>query len=185
MSNPLPELLSYIALHNNQDAYKQLFKILFPSLFRFSFCLLKSRELAEEVASDVMITLWRNRVNLHHVENIKVYAFVIARNLSLNTLNKHNRHVHISIDDIDVKIFSDNLTPEQIFINDELKKKLEMATQALPARCKLVYKLIKEDGLSYKETATILNISIKTVDAHLVTAIKKLTTVFKSEFNLT
>ncbi|PIG98805.1 hypothetical protein CS542_05810 [Pedobacter sp. IW39] len=32
--------------------------------------------------------------------------------------------------------------------------------------------MIKEDGLSYKETAAILNISTKTVDAHLVTAVK-------------
>jgi RNA polymerase sigma-70 factor (family 1) len=188
MSNHLPDLnflVSQIASGNNENAYKQLFKILFPSLFRFSFSLLKSRELAEEIASDVMLVLWKSRLNLLKIENIKVYAFVIARNLSLNALNKNSRQELISLDEIEIEVLLDNLTPEQIFINDELKKKLEIAIQALPNRCKLVFKLIKEEGLSYKDAAIILNISIKTVDAHLVTAIKKLTAILKVEFNLT
>jgi RNA polymerase sigma-70 factor (family 1) len=187
MSNRLPDLnylISQIALYNNQNAYKQLFKILSPSLFRFSFCLLKSRELAEEVTSDVMIALWRTRSKLVEVENIKVYAFVIARNLSVNTLNKNSRHDIVSIDDIQVEVFLDTITPEQIFINEELKNKLDLAVQALPNRCKLVFKLIREEGLSYKETAAILNISTKTVDAQLVIAVKRLTAILKVEFNL-
>ncbi|MET3114388.1 RNA polymerase sigma-70 factor (family 1) [Pedobacter sp. CG_S7] len=187
MSNHLPDLkhlINQVALYNNQNAYQQLFKILFPSLFRFSFFLLKSKELAEEVASDVMITLWRNRLKLLLIDNIKVYAFVIARNLSLNELNKNSRYEFISIDAIEIDVFLDSLTPEQIYINDELRKKIEMATQELPNRCKLVFKLIKEEGLSYKETAAILNISTKTVDAQLVIAIKKLTSILKAEFNL-
>ena len=187
MSNHLPDLnhlVSQIALDNNQHAYKQLFKSLFPSVFRFSFTLLNSKELAEEIASDVMFVLWKSRLKLMEIENIKVYAFVIARNLSLNALNKNSRQVLVSIEDIEIEVFLDNLTPEQIFINDELGKKLEIAIQTLPNRCKLVFKLIKEEGLSYKDTATILNISTKTVDAHLVTAIKKLTAILKTEFNL-
>jgi len=180
----LNSLISHIALYNNENAYEKLFKSLFPSLYRFCFCLLKSRELAEEVASDVMITLWRNREKLSEVRNIKVYAFVIARNLSLNVLNKHSKQEWVSLDDIEFEIILDNLNPEQMLINDELKRKLEVATEKLPSQCKLVFKLIKEDGLSYKETASILNISPKTVDAHLVTAIKKMSTVLKAEFNL-
>lgn len=180
----LNQLISHISLYDSEHSYEQLFKGLFPSLYRFSYCLLKSKELAEEVASDVMITLWRNRKKLSEVENIKVYAFVIARNLSLNILNKHAKQDLISLDDIEVDVVLDTLNPEQLLINDELKKKLEMATQTLPSRCKLVFKLVKEDGLSYKETADILNISTKTVDAHLVTAVRKLTAILKVEFNL-
>lgn len=187
MSNHVPDLnnlISHISLYNSQQAYKQLFKILFPSLFSFCFCLLKSRELAEEVANDVMITFWRDREKLAEVKNIKVYAFVIARNLSLNLLNKHRKYNMISIDDIEIDIMLDELNPEQILINEELKRKLELATETLPNQCKLVFKLIKEDGMSYKEAAAILNISIKTVDAHLVSAIKKLTAILQVEYNL-
>lgn len=187
MSNHLPDLkhlINQVALYDDQNAYQKLFKILYPSLYRFSFFLLKSKVLAEEVTSDVMIALWRNRLKLLQVDNIKVYAFVIARNFSLNELNKTSRYEIVSIDAIEVDVFLDSLTPEQIYINDELRKKIEMAIQLLPNRCKLVFKLIKEEGMSYKETATILNISAKTVDAQLVIAIKKLTCILKAEFNL-
>jgi RNA polymerase sigma-70 factor (family 1) len=187
MSRQLPDLTilaSNIALKNCESSYQQLFRILLPSLTRFTFYLLRSRELAEEVASDVMIALWKNRQQLIEIDNIRVYSFVTARNLSLNLINKNSKRDTISIDDLEIDLVFNALTPEQILINDDLKKKLEFAIHALPARCKLVFKLIKEDGLSYKEVADILDISVKTVDAHLVTAIKKLTVTLRAEFNL-
>lgn len=180
----LNELKSLIALYDSEYAYEQLYHFLFPSLKRFCYCLLKSRELAEEAASDVMITLWRKREKLMEVDNIKVYAFVIAKNLSLNILSKSSKQEIVSIDDIQLETNLDNLDPEQILINDELKLQLEQATRQLPNRCQLVFKLIKEDGLSYKEVAGILNISVKTVDAHLVTALKKLSSRLKVEYKL-
>ncbi|MCX2477629.1 sigma-70 family RNA polymerase sigma factor [Pedobacter sp. MC2016-15] len=187
MSTPLPDLaklISHITLYSSENAYRQLFGILYPSLYRFCYCLLKSRELAEETANDVMITLWRNRGKLTEIQNIRVYTFVIAKNLSLNLLNKGSRQQLLSLDDVKLDIVLDTLNPEQLLINGELRQKLENATQSLPNRCKLVFKLIKEDGLSYRETAEILNISVKTVDAHLVIAVKKLTSILKKEFKL-
>ncbi len=187
MYNKLPDLttlVNTIALCDSHSAYKRLFTILFPALYRFSFCLVKSKEEAEEVASDVMINLWRDRDKLPKIANIRVYAFVIARNMSLNVLKKRLNKEIVFLDEIEVDILLNAPNPEQILINDELKQTLEKAVQALPAKCKLVFKLIKEEGLSYKETAEILKISIKTVDAHLVSAIKKLTISLKKEFNL-
>lgn len=183
-SPELTELTSRIALYSSEHAYEKLYKFLYPGLHRFCFCLLKSKELAEEAANDVLINIWRNREKLIAINNIRVYAFVTARNLCLNLLNKSGRQVFVSLDDINVDIVLKTKNPEELLINEELKLKLDEATSALPTRCKLVFKLIKEDGLSYKEAATILNISVKTVDAHLVTAVKKLTTVLQLEFNL-
>jgi len=187
MPKPLSDfndLISHIALYNSQAAYAKLFKVLFPSLYRFCYCFLKSRELAEEAASDVMITLWRNRHKLAEIHNVKVYAFVIAKNISLNLINRQHKKEQISLDEIQIDPILDTLNPEQMLINQELKRKLEIATRMLPAQCQLVFKLIKEDGMSYKEAGAVLNISSKTVDAHLVNAVKKLTSILKTEFNL-
>lgn len=187
MQNQLPDLnnlVNQISLYNSQQAYKELFKCLYPALFSFSFSLLKTKEQAEEVSHDVMITLWRNRKALMTIRNIKVYAFVLARNQALNVLNKEKKHQVIDIDDIELDIVLNELNPEQSLINGELKEKLQQAINSLPKQCKMVFKLIKEDGCSYKEAASIMNISIKTVDAHLVTAVKKLTVLLQLEYNL-
>lgn len=172
-----------IALHNNEQAYKQLFNTLFGPLKRFAVSIVKSNELAEEIAGDVMITLWRNRSQLLSIQNIKVYAFVMAKNTALNMLKKQSGNI-VSLDETNIDITFDNLTPEQILINEEFKKSIELIVQALPPRCKLVFKLVKEDNLSYKEVAQILDISTKTVDAQLVTAIKRISCAIKAEYNL-
>ncbi|MBW4889237.1 sigma-70 family RNA polymerase sigma factor [Mucilaginibacter sp. HMF5004] len=177
-------LVNEIAVNNSEQAYKRLFTLLFARLNRFAYSILKCNELAEEVASDVMITIWRNRGNLLSIQNITVYAFVVAKNKSLNMLKQNNQAKLISIDDIEFDVSFDNLTPEQILINGELKKKIEGAVQSLPPKCKSVFKLIKEDGLSYKEVAEILNISIKTVDAQMVTATRKICLIVRAEYNL-
>jgi RNA polymerase sigma-70 factor (ECF subfamily) len=180
----LTEIVNKLALDNNEESYKILFSQLFGPLRQFSFCLVKSYELAEEIASDVMFILWQRRTDLLMVKDIQSYAFIVARNLSLNMIKKNLKTDTISIDDISIDIFLHNDTPEQILISAELKSKLEDSINQLPPKGKLVFKLIKEDGFSYKEVAEILNISVKTVDAHLVTAIKKMTVLLSKEFNL-
>ena len=174
-SEELRLLVFDISKNQSEASYKKLFCLLYNPLFRFSLPMVKSRELADEVASDVLIKLWQKREDLMYIENIQVYALVIARNLSLNAIKKNTRSLIIPLNDRSTEINHDILTPEEILINSQDKNKIEKSVEGLPTRCKLVFKLIKEEGLSYKEVAEVLNISVKTVDAHLVTAMKKLT----------
>jgi len=180
----LNTLIQEMTMTNSESAYKALFKILFNPLRNFSFSIVKSSELAEEVASDVLFMLWYNREKLCEVKNIRYYAFTSAKNKSLNILKKDfGKHV-ISLNEIDVDIHIDYFNPELILLQGELKQQLEDAIKTLPKQCKLVFKLIKEDGFSYKDVAEMLEISPKTVDAHLVNAIKKLSVILRTEFNI-
>lgn len=175
-------LLYNIAVNGDEKSYKHLFEIFFPSLKRFAYCFLKSREQAEEVASDVMINIWQNRSKLPEIENIKVYLFVIAKNKCLNILKSKNNKKPISIEDININISFREIDPEQLCINSEIHRKVEKAINSLPQRCKLIFKLVKEERMSYKEVASLLNISSKTVDAQLVSALKKITEAVRLEY---
>jgi len=158
--------------------------VLYNPLKKFAFCMLHSNEEAEEVAEDVLMTLWHKRKSLNVIRNVHVFALIIARNLSLNLLKKKSKSNTSSLDEIDVNFFFDNSTPEQIIIDNELKKRLENAIQSLPPKCQLVFKLAKENNLSYREIGEVLSISVKTVDAHLVAATQKLAKIFKEEFQI-
>ncbi len=179
----LKSLMYHVAVYNSESAYKQLFAVLFNSLYRMSYCMLKSHELAEEVVSDVMFKLWQKRVELLQVENVQVYALRIARNLSLNAIKQQVNNRLVSLETVRDEHWSCAATPEQLLINAQSNILLQHSINALPTRCRLVFKLIKEEGLSYKEVAAVLNISPKTVDAHLVTAIKKLANALKFAFS--
>jgi RNA polymerase sigma-70 factor (family 1) len=180
----LPHIIQCLSIDDSEVTYGKLFKLMYAPVKRFSFCILNCREEAEEVAEDVMISLWRDRKTLLQISNIYVYSLVIAKNMSLNILKKKSRNNTVSLDQADVNIFLDDSNPEQLLITSELKQRIELAIQSLPPKCRLVFKLIKEDQLSYKQAAEILEISPKTVDAHLVLAMQKIGKVFKTEFYL-
>lgn len=180
----LPDIVSSLSELGTEQAYRGLFDLLYMPAKKFAFCILHSNEEAEEVAGDVMITLWKNRRTLSSINNVHVYALVIAKNLSLNILKKKSKNKTISLDDVEVNFYFDNSSPEQIIIDNELKLRLEHAIRSLPPKGQLVFKLAKENELSYKEISEILSISVKTVDSHLVAATQKLAKIFKAEFQI-
>jgi RNA polymerase sigma-70 factor (ECF subfamily) len=163
----------------DETAYKALFEQYMPALKRFAFSIIRSNIQAEDIASGVMIQLWRNRSSISSIQDIKTYLFIATRNACINHLKRDKGRKHRSLDDIDVEISIEIADPEKLLISGEMKKKMEQAIRDLPARCKMVFKLVKEEGLSYKEVADILGISVKTVDAQLVTALRKITASVK------
>jgi RNA polymerase sigma-70 factor (ECF subfamily) len=60
---------------------------------------------------------------------------------------------------------------------------MQAAVEALPPRCKMIFKLVREDGLKYREIAEILNISVNTIDAQMAIAVKKLTAAIEADFD--
>ena len=189
MSNTPPELtllVEQMAITDSEDAYRKIFGLLFGPILKFTRGFVKSEEAAEEIASDVLLMLWQRRQTLTEVRNVKHYAFISARNMALNYIRKQSGKTVVSLDEVDVSIsVSTSSSPEAILIQGEMKAGLDRAIEKLPNQAKLVFKLVKEEGFSYKETADILGISPKTVDAHLVNAVRKLAHILKQEFNLT
>lgn len=167
-------LQTKIALHNDAQAYKQLFFIFYNPLVKFATGFLESRESAEEVVSDVFIKIWDKRANLQNVENLRVYLYVSTKNTALNYVAKQRNLDTVRIEDINIDLPSTTLNPEQLMITAEMVRRIDNAINSLPPRCKLVFKLVKEDGLPYKEVAHILDISVKTIDNQLAIALKKI-----------
>ena len=56
----------------------------------------------------------------------------------------------------------------------EMLNKIKRAVNELPPRCKLIFKLVKEDGLKYREVAELLQLSVKTVEAQMAIALRRL-----------
>ena len=100
LTQRLQSLVCNMAIYNNEKSYKELFYLLFTPLFRLSLAMLKNKQQAEEIASDVLFRLWQNKTELLEIENVKVYALTIARNLSLNCLRGNGRVIVISLDSI-------------------------------------------------------------------------------------
>ncbi len=167
-------LLRKIQYDGDQQAFKQFYQLLFFRLFQFAYSYVNSKESAEEVVNDVFLILWQKRTTLNTINNINVYLYVAVKNASLNYLRKTSHTLPLSLDDLTVHHLHLVPNPESILITRELRSRIQDAIEQLPPRCKIIFKLIKEDGLSYKEVASIMEISVKTVDTQLYLALKKL-----------
>lgn len=168
------ELLQKIQRYADQKAFKQLYQQLFFRLYQFAYSFIRSKESAEEVVNDVFMGLWQKRDSLDQIRNIQVFLYVAVRNASMNYLRKKKLPVPASLDELTVEHIRLVATPETQMISTEMKERVHAAVDGLPARCRLIFKLVKEDGLSYKEVAEILDVSYKTVDTQLYVALKKL-----------
>jgi RNA polymerase sigma-70 factor (ECF subfamily) len=170
----IKQLQQRIAFERDERSYKQFFLHFYKGLIGFAVTYVKTQEAAEEIVSDVMMKIWNMQAELACIENIKVYLFTAVRNTSINYLTKNGRYTHKDIDNIDVSLNFDIYTPEDILLRDEFRKQVAAAIRSLPPKCQMVYKLIREDELTYRQVAQILNISVNTVDRHLTIALHKL-----------
>jgi len=167
-------LLNRFSLYGDEIAFKQLVYHFTNGLLRFTYSLLKNKELSEEVVSDVFYKIWLHREKISGIENFKAYIFTSARNMSLNYLDKQKRDISVLLDDIIVPLPINEICPESELISKELKLAIIKAIDHLPERCKLIYILAKIEHLKYKEIAHLLDISVKTIDQQLTIAVKKI-----------
>jgi RNA polymerase sigma-70 factor (family 1) len=164
-----------IAHHDDQQAYRLLFTELYPYLYPFARALVKSKELAEEVVSDVFIKVWEKRKELPKIENLRLYLYVATRHIALNYLDQQKRKPTSPLDHFQHSEFiTVHLDPEKLLITADMLALVRKAIDQLPSQCKIIFKLVKEDGLKYREVAEILGISVKTVENQLAIALRKI-----------
>lgn len=173
-SVPLRELQLRIA-NSDESAFTQLYLHFGKRLIHFAVSLVRSREVAEELVEDVFVKLWAGRSQVTGIENLTVYLYVAVKNRSLNILSQKARELIVApFDFLDTSLEEFASDPYDIMITSEMMANMQHAIDELPPRCKMIFKLIREDGLRYKEVADILNISVNTIDAQMAIAVKKI-----------
>lgn len=173
--------LQEIALKDSQVALHKLYTCYFYDLLHYSMIYVSNPCDAEEIVSDTFLTIWNNRKQLLDIKNFNSYIYTIIRNKSISlfrSLHEENQ----SIDNISIDIFAyTTVTPEDELMSKEKILEINSAINSLPNKCKIAFKLIKENNLKYKEVAEILDISVKTLEVHLTTAIKRIREKLKDD----
>lgn len=172
-SNDYNQLIRAIAIYNCERSFREFFNIFYPELFETSVYYVKNNLIAEEIVSELFVKLWLKRESLPAIKNIRAYLFVSTKRLSLNYL-RQKRLPQLYLNDIDTELCVNLRNPEDQMLSEEELLKIKNAIENLPEKCRLVFLLVKEKGLKYKEVASALDISEKMVEKHISTALKKL-----------
>lgn len=170
----IKRLLATISVQDDEFAYKELFILLHSRLKKFAYSILKSGEEAEELVSDIFIGVWQKREQLTKIESPLLYFYTTAKNLAYNRIKKLKKQRSINPDDWFIQFESVYFDPEQLMMTEEMIRQIRKAVNELPPRCKLIFMLVKEDGLKYREVAELLQLSVKTVEAQMAIALRRL-----------
>jgi RNA polymerase sigma-70 factor (ECF subfamily) len=163
-----------IALSDSQKAFQSLYLYYFDRLLRFASLHAISHVEAEEIVSDTFLAIWESRKALLEVANFDAYIYSVMR-YKIITYIRTQAQPNVSLDELQVDFFaSTETTPEDDLISQERVELLNKAINSLPHKCKMAFKMVREDKMKYKDVAAILEISIKTLEAHLTTATRKL-----------
>jgi len=132
--------------------------------------------MAEEIVQTVFLKLWEKKETIRINTSLKAYLFKTVYYDSLNHLKhekvkmKHWEHTHYDLTQGSAQETGEPLIGQE----KELQQRLDQALNQLPEKCRLVFQLSRFEELKYKEIADRLNISIKTVEAHMGKALKTL-----------
>jgi len=180
----LNHLLKRIALNDDQKAFSVFFDHYHSKLIKFAHLFVSNYVHAEEIVSEVLIKLLKNRKTLHEIEKFEGYLFTMIKNQSLNFVKQNKKRMgHFSIENLEDFFSVERIDPYEIFLGSELRGLLNKSIEKLPPKRQMVFKLIKDEGMSQKEVAKLMDLSTRTVEVHLKLAVKDLRKTIKDYFD--
>ena len=156
------------------QAFRTLYMYYYNRLFQFAILFLRSEPASEDVIEDVFFNIWKDRDTLTDIPNFQAYIYQAVRNGCLNVLKSGyvSKRDELPETELQVKIAPDSPLDELTY--KELNNAIQQAINALPERCRIIFKMAKEDDMSHREIAEALSIKICTVERQLLLAKDKI-----------
>jgi RNA polymerase sigma-70 factor, ECF subfamily len=159
----------------DKKSFELLFRRHFIPLVHFAQQFVFDLDEAKDLVQVAFIKIWEIRESLPSNLNIQSYLYKSVQNQCLD----HIKHLkvkkgHWLLAYEQLERIPNHYAEFQPLVNDELKNKIREAITALPEECRRVFQLSRFNGMKYSEIAQFLNISIKTVETQMSTALQKL-----------
>jgi RNA polymerase sigma-70 factor (ECF subfamily) len=157
--------------NGDKDAFKSLYNRYNKKIYFFSLKYLGNNVEAEELVQSVFINVWENRESLDASNSIKNYIYKAAVNYIYNYLKRKAIRARFIESEINKGESQSNLTYEQVFFHD-LEKSINSIVETLPAQQQKIFRLSRYEGLTHKEIARKLDLSVRTVENHIYRTLK-------------
>lgn len=163
-------------------AYRFLFDTYFSDLCRFIKLFLNDSSIAEQIALDIFVNLWEKKDQVKIQQSLKGYLFKSAKYKAVSYLRQKKNDIILDIDQPEF-LDRDGLTPENVMELEKLREIIDEAINDLPPKSRQIYRMAKEENLSHKQIAEILELSPKTVENQVGIAVRKLRVALKPYYH--
>lgn len=157
----------------DEQVFETIFRTYYERLCNYANTILNDMDEAEEMVQSAFLTVWEKHDTLEIHTSVKSYLYRAVHNSCLNRV-KHYKVRKTYGDSVknQTELLHDDAS--QNLIGSELDAIVANAIDSLPDQCRLVFKLSRFENLTYAEIAEQLGISVKTVENHMVKALKVL-----------
>jgi RNA polymerase sigma-70 factor, Bacteroides expansion family 1 len=156
----------------NENAFNELFEMHRAKLFNYLFDIVKIREVAEELVTDVFLKLWFGRELATEIQQVDAFLFKIAYHKALNFLRLTSRRRDLQklvAYGIEKAAFNE---AEEKLTREEYRRLLNTAIAQLTPQRQHVYRLSREQGMTHEQIAAALDLSPNTVKNHITESTK-------------
>lgn len=164
---------------DDPDALRSIMEKYWQPLVGFAQRILSGAGDPEDVVQNAFVRLWSRRRELEETGSFRSLLYTIVKNACLDELRKSGRREKAQVGSVPP---ASPRTPYEDVQGAELQRLAAAAVARLPARRREVFRLVREEGLSYQETANCLNLSPQTVANHMSLAMADLRTALRPYF---
>ncbi|REG78444.1 RNA polymerase sigma-70 factor [Algoriphagus antarcticus] len=157
--------------NDDESAFIEVYELFWKRLFNFGYKKLGKKEIVEGIVQEVFIDFWTRRAKLEIHTSLSSYLFTSVNYRIINQYKSQSIRDKYSAQEKTKGEQNSSSTDEKVLYND-LKSNIKKVVQEFPAQRKKVYQLRFNKGLSYIEIAQNLEISVSTVEKHLMRALK-------------
>lgn len=157
---------------NDIHSFERLYTTYFSGLHRYVNTIINDEMESEEIVQNVFIKLWERRETIDIQLSLKAYLYKSVYNESLNWL-KHQK-VKQAYETHSLYVMKQTSAPEahEDLAGKTLQQKIREALLDLPEQCRTIFQLSRFEELKYREIASQLNLSEKTVENQMGKALR-------------
>lgn len=152
-------------------AFEAFFRSHHGALVRYAESLVKDSSSARDLAQDAFVRIWEGRERIDPERSLESFAYRTVRNLCLNRIRDRKNRDQLLAEGYEAPSRAPS-GPEELLGEARLAARLEEWIEALPDRQRQALRLSRFQGLSHDEVAEAMGVSARTVNNHLVKALR-------------
>lgn len=158
----------------DERALEELFRAHYAGMCNFVRRFVFAPDIAEELVQDVFFKLWTKREELSAIDSLRTYLFRAARNTALNHLRRKKLESAWEEQEATRGEPMATAATDDDAATDDVGRAVQAAIGKLPTKCREIFLMSREGGMTYAEIARSLGISVKTVETQMGRALKSL-----------
>jgi RNA polymerase sigma-70 factor (family 1) len=163
---------------DDREAFTELYNRYWDRLFTVAMNRLDDEQETEEVVQEVFLSLWQRRSVIQLTHTMNTYLSVAVKYRIINHLDKRYRKKR-HMDQLAINLPQGEDSTSHWLLEKELRRQLDEGISRLPEKCRIVFLLSRGEHKTNAEIAAQLNISEKTVEAHMTKALGSLRQTLK------